>query len=98
MRDFRQELKNEYAKYQGACHQINLAWARENSPFSLGDIIEDHMGVGRITAQAGYSSDIGSDVPYMYFQVNILTKKFEPTKNKEKTRKIYAKNIIRKHG
>ena len=90
-------------EYWSGCARINkerneslveLAkkFALENNPYKKGDIIQDHIGRGRIL---GYKLYYGiNSLPSLVYRCENLTKKGEVNK-KEPVREIYQNNILK---
>lgn len=73
--------------------ELKIQYAQENNPYSVGDIIEDHIGKGRIKeillAEVSYSYML----PQCVYLCDNLTRKGTVNK-KEPTRQIWQNNII----
>lgn len=84
----RNELIEEQKK---AIKKIDREFAYSNNHHNVGDIIEDHIGKGRIVAlKWGYEWD--SSEPCMVYECENLTRKGTLNK-KEPTRQIWQSNL-----
>ena len=60
-------------EYQKSLRELAVRYALENNPYKIGDIIEDHIGKGKII---GWFVTIwGDELPTMMYKCDNLTKK-----------------------
>ena len=83
----KEALKQEYQK---SLRGLAARCALENNPYKIGDIIEDHIGKGKITGW--YVTTWGDELPTMTYKCDNLTKKGEINK-REPYRDIWQLNI-----
>ena len=90
------KLDNLQSEYNESCKQVLTQEARDNNPYKVGDIIEDHCDIGKIL-----KCTIGVNVQNRSFSIRYkcqrLTKKLHPYKN-DQTITIYSMNIKTKQS
>lgn len=94
---FENERLKMVKRHSKEMYDLQVEFAHEMTPFNIGDIVEDHIGIARLTERTEIYSVL-EGVYYYMFNAEVLTKKLEPTKAKEKTRTVHGGNITKKHG
>jgi hypothetical protein len=91
--EFKNELKIINEKWEKEIWQLKIKFAKENDPYNIGDIIEDHIGKIKITNKKVTSIHY-NDTSCMMYQGDNLTKSGTINK-REPTRWVYQFNIIK---
>lgn len=97
-------IENEYNKalnavknkYRRAKDKLLIDYAKSNNPCKVGDIIEDHIGKGKIIKQ-NITQDFYSQYSLMVYICIELNKNGTP-KKKEIIRKIHQSNLKEING
>ena len=88
--EYKKRVAELQADHDKALRELKDEYALSNNPYKIGDIIEDHIGKGRITGMHPTRTYMGE--PTMLYVVDNLIKKGEINK-REPTREIYQSNI-----
>lgn len=95
----KETLKREYEK---ECKKLTLDYCMSKTPYSVGDIVEDHIGVGRIDSIGGiWNNYIGSNNVSLWFCCTELRKSDLTPKKNNAVREVYEDNIkkiVKKNG
>lgn len=89
--EYNQALKDLEESYDQKRTELMKDYARFNCPYSVGDILKDHMGIIRVERIGYYLTD----PPQCMFYGTELTVKLVPNK-KNKRREMYQTNVIEK--
>jgi hypothetical protein len=89
MEEYRQKLEVLYAKMQHEKQELIKEYSLANNKYKEGDIIEDHIGLGKIISIGFY---ISTETPQCVYQCKPLNKDGSYSKRKS-MRTIYAMNI-----
>jgi len=88
--NYKEELENILKKHELELREFNYNYAKDNCPYNIGDIVEDHYQRVRITNIIGFNTLNGE--PTLIFEGHNLTKKNE-VKKREPITRIYESNI-----
>lgn len=89
--EYDQALKGLKESYDQKKTELMKDYARSNCPYSVGDILKDHIGIIRVERIGYYLTE----PPQCMFYGTELTVKLVPNK-KHTRREMYQKNVIEK--
>ena len=89
------KLDEIQSTYVESTKKLLIEEAKKNNPYQVGDIIEDHHEIGKISKLLFYVNTEKRSCS-IDFKCERLTKKLKPYKSEE-TCYIYGKNVRKKH-
>ena len=92
LEEYKKKQLDLKADYELACRRLREEYALSNNPYKIGDIIEDHIGKGRIRKVAAIYIAFTDIMPTLVYECDNLTKKGEIQK-REPIRRIFQCNI-----
>lgn len=92
----KEEIREQQERLE---RELDIAFAKANNPYKIGDIIEDHIGV-LLVEKIIYNapSSFSNRLPRCSYKGTELTKKLEPKKRQDPYREAYQDNVKRKIG
>lgn len=90
--EYKKQLMILDGEYLRKKKSLDWEYAFSNNTVKRGDIVSDHMGSIRVT---GILYTVTSGMPQCVYVGEVLTKKGEVTKLKDKTRRILQSNLIK---
>lgn len=95
-KDFKTKLAEINAKYEQEKKSLYLQYAYESSTVLIGDIVEDHIGCGRVLKMKATFASFDK-YPSLIYECIELKKDGTP-KKKETFRQVYQVNVKKVNG
>jgi hypothetical protein len=94
--DFKTKLAEINAKYEQDKRYLYSQYAHENSTVEVGDIVEDHIGCGRVLKMKATSASFDKYPSLIYECIEV--KKDGTPKKKDTFRQVYQVNVKKVNG
>ena len=94
--DFKTRLEDINTKYEQEKKRLYLQYAHENNIVEIGDIVEDHIGCGRVLKMKATFASFDKYPSFIYECIEV--KKDGTSKKKEAFRQIYQINVKKVNG